>query len=50
MDEKLHEMKWIIVKKKAEMISSTRKLNTSNPCIIYDSYNLLGIFFKITLI
>ena len=27
--------------KKAEMISSTRKLNMANPFIIYDYYNLL---------
>ena len=36
---------WLLLKK-AEMISSARKSNLSNPFIIYDYYNLLEKIFQ----
>ena len=40
-------MKWNqLLLKKAEMISSARKSNRSNPFIIYDYYNLLENMFQ----
>ena len=43
-DQDRNRWNWLSLKK-AEMISSARKWNTSNPFIIYD-YNLLEKFFQ----